>query len=39
VATFRQAVVTYRENVHAAQPTAVHIVYCVIASNSVFSRL
>ena len=39
VATFRQLVVTYRKNVRAAQPTAVRIVYCVIASNSVFSSI
>ena len=36
--TFRQPVVTYRENAHA-QPTAVHTAYCVIASNSVFSNI
>jgi len=32
---FRQPIVTYRENVCAAQRTA----YCVIASNSVFSNI
>jgi len=31
--------VTYCENVRAAQPTAVHTVYYVIALNSVFSKI
>jgi len=39
VATFRQPVVTYRENAHAAQPTAVRTAYRMIASNSVFSNI
>jgi len=36
VATFRQPVLSYRENARAAQPTAVRTAYCVIESNSVF---
>jgi len=39
VATFRQPVVTCRENAFAAQPTAVRTAYCVIASNLVFSNI
>jgi len=39
VATFRQPVVTYRENVGAAQPTAVRTADCVIASNPEFSNI
>jgi len=39
LSAYRQPVVTYRENMCTAQPTAVRTEYYVIASNSVFSNI